>query len=122
MICYNFFQVRATQWKIWIKVDLINVTGFSYVGEISIWQEQKFDKCYNFVKRKGVYEGDVSNSTKPIWHKIIYELAEELLKLVDSKFIGEYRDYYIMVSTMKPNEGATNNESSEDGMFQHCGN
>ena len=42
------------------------------------------------MKNKGVYLGDVRNSTKETWIVDIYELALELLGYVDKSFIGDH--------------------------------
>ena len=79
---------------------------------------RNFTKPHNIFAHKGVYLGDVNNSKKPEWQIEIYNIAEKLLMIVDESYIGEHKDYCLMVSEMVGNDSSVGAENN-DYMFEH---
>ena len=79
---------------------------------------RNFTMPHNIFAHKGVYLGDVNYSQKPPWQIDIYNIAEKLLMIVDESYIGEHKDYCLMVSEMVGNDSSVVAENN-DYMFEH---
>ena len=79
---------------------------------------RNFTKPHNIFAHKGVYLGDVNYSQKPEWQIEIYNIAEKLLMIVDESYVGEHKDYCLMVSEMVGNDSSVGAENN-DYMFEH---